>query len=80
MTILHDIFLAVKGGAELENVIPSGSDITYWRKRLICYGIITPDGKLATTRNRLSGKVQQEIYSRKSAAQQQADWYNRQAN
>lgn len=56
MTILHSIYLAVNGGADLENVIPNGSDITYWRKRLDNYDPNAAPRKVKPRRTDSSGK------------------------
>lgn len=37
MSIIHEIYLAVNGGASLEDVIPLGADITAWRRILDNY-------------------------------------------
>lgn len=37
MNTIHDIFLAVKGGAILENLIPSGASLPHWEALLNSY-------------------------------------------
>jgi len=51
-----------------------------WTATTSCYAIINPDGQVNLKANRLTGKKSPEIYGLKSVAQQQADWYNEQAN
>lgn len=67
-------------GEEIASVtLKDGSTVTL-KATITSFGIIDGAGKLTTTTSRLTGKVQPEIYVLKSAAQQQADWYNKQAN
>lgn len=68
MTIIAEIYFAVQGGANLEDVIPLGSDITTWRRILDNYD---PNRKAKKTkRNRASGSRRQS--KRSSYARMQA--------
>ena len=41
-----------------------------------CYAVMTPESRVNQVTNRLTGKVELEVFSRKQAAERQADWYN----
>lgn len=41
-----------------------------------CYAVMTPEGRVSQVTNRLTSKAELEVFSRKQAAERQADWYN----
>lgn len=54
MSMIHQIFLAVKGGADLENIIPTGADLTLWRRMLDNYNPAAKPKRKATRKTAAS--------------------------
>lgn len=54
----------------------TGENIVGWTAPRTVFAIINPEGLVHLTTNRLTGKKSPEIFSLKSAAQKEADYYN----